>query len=374
MDYFDAGDRGFGCRVGVGGSKSWFVKYVYHGKQRRITVGRYPATGLAEARKLALAVKHGVSTDIDPAGEKQARRAAPTLRQLASEYLERHAKKKKRSWREDERIINKYLKDWHDRRVADITRREVIALLDDIADRAPAMANRVLSLIRKLFNFGLKRERVATNPAQQIDKPGHEVSRDRIYDQDEIRRLWAAFEGTYGGLYKLILITGQRQAEVAGMRWQELDLEKRIWTVPAERMKSKCVHMVPLSDLAVEVLASKPPISTEYVFASPRKHGGPISSFGDAAIRVKRISGIPDFRSHDLRRTCGSGITALGFSRFIMDRVLGHLEPGVGARYDRHDYQREKSAALGAWRRHLQEILSGGGAGDTNVVSIKDAQ
>ena len=249
---------------------------------------------------------------------------------MADELIERHAKKKKRSWCRDEQRIDGHLKDWHDRRAADISRREVIALLDEIADRAPVMANRVRSLGHKIYNFGIQRDIVTSNPFNQIEPPGEEISRDRIYDQDEIRRLWAVFEGTSGGVYKMITTTGQRLTEVAGMRWRELDLEKRIWTVPAERMKSKIVHMVPLSDLAVDVLSSVPRVSDEFVFASPRLPDQPMLIFGRASRRVRANSGIADFRSHDLRRSCGSGITALGFSQFIMDRVLGHLEPGVG--------------------------------------------
>ena len=154
------------------------------------------------------------------------------------------------------------------------------------------------------------------------------------------------------------------------MRWEEVDLEHSIWTVPADRMKSKKVHIVPLSDLALTVIQNMPRISEEFVFPSPTRPGQPIRNFGKAAKRVKEESGIADFRGHDLRRTCGSGITQLGFSRFVMDRVLGHLEPGVGGRYDRHDYLHEKTSALAAWAKRLEEILIGEKAAE-NVVELR---
>ncbi len=370
VDYFDQGERGFGIRASVGGTKTWFVKYVYHGRQRRMTLAQYPAVRLAQARKTALNVKNDVAKGIDPATKKQADRAAPTLKELADEYLERHAKKRKRSWREDERIINTYLKEWHDRKAGDISRREVISLLDDIADRAPVQANRVLSLLRKLYNFGLIRERVEANPAHKVPAPGTEVERDRIYEADEMRKLWETFQGATGDIYKLILITGQRQSEVAGMRWDELDFDDASWTVPGERMKSKRVHLVPLSSIALEVLRNVPRVSDKHVFPSPTRPDQSIANLGKAAKRIKQQSGIADFRSHDLRRTCGSNITKRGFSRFIMDRVLGHLEPGVGARYDRHDYLKEKRAALRSWGRRLQEIISGEPA-SAKVVELR---
>ncbi len=148
-------------------------------------------------------------------------------------------------------------------------------------------------------------------------------------------------------------LIGQRQSEVAGMRWDELDFDDASWTVPGERMKSKRVHLVPLSDMALQVLRGVSRVSDEYAFPSPTRPDQPIANLGKAAKRIKQESGVADFRSHDLRRTCGTNITKLGFSRFIMDRALGHLEPGVGARYDRHDYLKEKRAALEAWGRKL---------------------
>ena len=239
------------------------------------------------------------------------------------------------------------------------TGREVIALLDDLADRAPTMANRVLACLRKVYNFGVAKDRVEHNPAHQVPPPGGvERERDRIYDANEIRRLWAAFEGQTGIIYRLVLVTGQRLNEVAGTAWHEIDFDNATWTVPAARMKSKRVHIVPLSEMALDVLRKVPRLDGEFVFPSP-KPGQPIRNLGKAAERVKAASRVADFRSHDLRRTCGTGITSLGFPRFIMDRCLGHVEPGVGSRYDRHDYLQEKTAALDAWAAKLNEMLTG---------------
>ena len=201
---------------------------------------------MAEARREMIAIKAAVAKDRDPAAERQAERrsviTAPTLKELADEFLKRHAigigrdptDPHKRSWREDRRIIETYLKDWHGRKAESISRREVIALLDAIADRAPVMANRVLACLRKLYNYGVVKDKVGHNPAHQVPPPGGtERERDRIYDAEEIRKLWAAFERLTGGIYRLVLVTGQRSGEVAGMTWNELDLDNAIWTVPA---------------------------------------------------------------------------------------------------------------------------------------------
>ena len=387
VDYFSDNEPGFAVRVSHGGAKTFFVKYVHVGKQRRMSLGQFPRVGgdeersqsLAAARRQMLTIKADVAKGRDPAAERQAERraaiAAPTFKDLADEFLKRHAigrdptEPHKRTWKEDRRIIETYLKGWHGRKAEAIVRRDVIALLDDIADRAPTMANRVLACLRKIYNYGVTKNRVANNPAHQVPPPGGaERARDRVYDAEEIRKLWAAFDGPTGDIYRLVLVTGQRLGEVAGMTWNELDFDNAIWTVPAARMKSKRVHVVPLSEMALEVLRKVPRLDDEFVFPSP-KPGQPIKSLGRAAERVKTASGAPDFRSHDLRRTCGTGITGLGFSRFIMDRCLGHLEPGVGGRYDRHDYLNEKTAALDAWGAKLTEILTGEPMPE-NVVEI----
>ncbi len=390
VDYFSDNEPGFAIRVSHGGSKTFSVKYFHNGKQRRMSLGQFPRVGgdeersqsLAAARRQMLAIKADVAKGHDPAAERQAERraaiTAPTFKDLADEFMKRHAigrdptEPHKRTWKEDRRILETYLRVWHGRKAESITRREVIALLDDIADRAPTMANRVLSCLRKVYNFGITKDRVPNNPAHQVPPPGGaERSRDRVYGAEEIRKLWAAFDGPTGDIYRLVLITGQRSGEVAGMKWSELDFDNATWTVPAARMKSKRVHIVPISETACEILRDAPRLDDEFVFPSP-KPGQPIRSLGKAAERVKEASGIADFRSHDLRRSCGTGITSLGFSRFIMDRCLGHLEPGVGSRYDRHDYLQEKTAALDAWAAKLTEILTGEPMPE-NIVELQRA-
>ncbi len=390
VDYFSENEPGFAVRVSHGGAKTFFVKYVHANKQRRMSLGQFPRVGgdeersesLADARREMISIKAAVAKDRDPAAERLAERQSssevPTFKELADEFLKRHAigrdpnEPHKRSWKEDQRIINAYLKVWHRRKAESISRQEVIALLDDVADRAPTMANRVLSCLRKVYNFGITKARVTSNPAHRVPPPGGpEQSRDRIYDAEEIRKLWAAFDGQTGDIYRLVLATGQRSGEVAGMTWKELDFDNATWTVPAARMKSKRVHIVPLSEMALGILRSVSRLDDEFVFPSP-KPGQPIKNLGKAAERAKKASDVADFRSHDLRRTCGTGITKLGFSRFVMDRCLGHLEPGVGGRYDRHDYLQEKAAALDAWGAKLTEILTGEPMPE-NVVELQPA-
>lgn len=382
-DYYDKATPGLSLRVSPEGTKTWFLKYLTQaGAQRRLKLGRFPDVRLAAARRKAEIEKGRVASGADPAVEKkQARetqRDALSFEELGRVYLEEHAKPKKRSWKKDERMLKVYFPDWGKRAAGEITDLDVDQRIREIAcDHGPAMADRCLACIRKMFAFAIKSPalkrrdgRPAHNPARDVERPCAPVSRDRTYIDEEIKRLWPAFEQTdrAGLVFKLGLVTGQRLKEISGMRWSEID--GTLWTVPAERSKNKRLHVVPLSDLAREIIEPMRKLGSEYVFPSPVSNKKSIGSFGKPAGRVQALSGIKDFRSHDLRRSCMTGMTRLGFPRFIADQVLGHVIGGIGATYDRHSYLKEKTEALAAWERHLRTVLGLGG----NVVAIAAAQ
>ncbi len=372
-EYWDAGTPGFGLRVSYSGRKTWVLMYRHHRRLRRLTLGTYPALTLAKARERAKAALQEVADGKDPASAKKAEREANTFGELAEQYVEKHARRNKATWKEDRRALDRDLLPRFGHRVAaSIRRGEVIECLEEIRDRgAPILALRTHEIMRRIYSWGIARELIEANPCLGIEPVSKQVSRERTYTPDEITTLWQTFSGTAGDIYRLILVLGQRKTEVSDMAWPELDLDRSLWLVPAERMKHGKTHMVPLPELALGIIRERPQTS-EYVFPSPVNLDRPFRSLGRAAKEVKTLSGIVDFRSHDLRRTCGSGITELGFSRFIMDRVLGHLEAGIGARYDRYGYLKEKAAALTAWAQRLEEILSGQPVpGTAKVVNLR---
>lgn len=361
VDYFDEGERGFGIRVG--GVKTWFVKYVFGKKQRRISLGQYPAISLSEGRKLALGVKHQVATGTDPAVVRMADREALTFLDLAQTFIARHSKEKKRTWREDQRILMKYCRPWHPRKAADVTRVDVVDLLHRIKDAgAGVMANRVLACVRKAYNYGIKNGLVEANPAYMVDAPGDEAERDRVYSEDEIACLWRAFGecGLPGYVFKLCLATGQRLNEVMGMRWGEIDGD--YWTLPGARTKNRRTHVVPLNKIALGMLNDLRHLDETWIFPSPRRTGQPLTSVGKAVITARKLSGVEDYRTHDGRRTFATELTKLGFSQFIAGRLLNHVQSGVTARYDRNEYLREKTEAVAGWGRWLQGIVESTGS------------
>lgn len=371
--------RGLGLRVTDRGSKSWVVMYRVNGRQRRLTLGSYPALKLADARGLAREALSNVAKGFDPAAEKKASREAgmaeppETVQVAIGEFIERYAKPKNRSWHATERIFERYvLPRWGRRSLESITRRDVIALMDEIMDQGlPYMANRVLASVRRLFNWCLERDKVSASPVANVKPPGAEVARDRILSEDEIRAVWRSWEAMgwpFGLAFKFLLITGQRRDEVAGMCWSDIDLEGKVWTLPREFTKSDRLHEVPLSPLAIEILEAVPRMG-DYVFTTTGNR--PISGFSKAKQRTVKLSEIRDWRLHDLRRTAASGMARLSIAPHVVEKVLNHASgtiSGVAAIYNRHGYTEEKRHALNTWSRAVETIIR---PGHDNVVPLQ---
>jgi integrase len=218
------------------------VRYRFGGKSRKHTLGPFPTLELGDARQAARDALQLVEKGKDPASLKRiAKREAAEGRDLVenvvADFLERHAKAK-RSEREIRRMLEKeVVPKWKGRRIQDIGRRDVIELLDGLVDRGIGrMTNMVFSVVRKLFRWCIERDIVTASPVVGMRPPVPEASRDRVLTDDEIKRLWAAADGLgypFGPMFRLLLITGQRLGEVAGMAWQEVDLDKRLWSLPA---------------------------------------------------------------------------------------------------------------------------------------------
>lgn len=380
-DYYDATLPGFGLRIGKR-SKTFFVRYrTEEGLHRRQDLGRYhDAQSLTDARTTAQTVLRKSDDGRDPAHEQQLARTQ-TFGALGALYLEKHAMRKdahgrpkKRSWRDDARMIRRELAAWYQRPVKSIRRAEVRDLLDDIVARgAPVLANRVLALVRKMLNFALDREWVDANVAAKMAQPTKESARTRVLTPAELVRLWAWLERpapatvTIGGkvvpvdathwrltqaLLKLRLLTAQRGEELLAIRWSDLDLETGWWTIPKEIAKNGLAHRVFLTATALAILqALAPPLEprTGIVFRGiigPR-HRRPV------LIDLP----IDDFQPKDLRRTATTLMRVGGVPRDTVKRILNHVERDVTAVYDRYACDPEKQAALTWWANRLDAIV-----------------
>jgi integrase len=369
-EVYEPGSQGFGIRVTPQGLKSFITRYRRGRKLARITIGTYPATSLAQAHEEHNEHRKKLRQGVDPArqikAERQREREAGTVGELAAEYIERHAKEKKRSWREDQRILDKdILPAWRDVPVKDISRRDVVRLLDRVTDRgALVMANRTLALLTKMFRFGIERGHIDASPCLYIKKPGGEEGENkRALDAGEIHTFWTKLgeasmnDATHLAL-RLILVTGQRPGEIAGATWSEIDIEQRLWSLPESRTKNKHAHAVPLSDLAIDLIEQAKQLAgnSAYVFPSPIDDGKPITARALSRAVARNQLGLQHWTPHALRKSARTEIGKLVDVRWA-ERVLNHLPPKLERTYDRHDYLPEKRQALEAWARRLQDII-----------------
>jgi integrase len=369
---WEEGGTGLGVRVSPSDRKSFIFMYRFDGKPRMMTLGPYPKLKLVSARLRVAQAKDRLSQGIDPGQEliesKEAIRGAHSVKALIDEYIEKWAKPRKRSWKEDDRILRKDVQPvWGRKKAETIKRRDIVLLLDEIVDRgAPIQANRTLAVIRKMFNFALSRGILEQSPCVQIPAPSRENQRDRVLSDEEIRAIWLSLDDA--GMVKEIqlslklqLITGQRKGEVVGAEWRDLDLKGGWWTIPKEKSKNNLPHRVPLSPLALKVLKETKELSNKspFLFPSPSKENTHITEPAiDRAIRNNReLFDIDHFVPHDLRRTVASQITAMGIPRLTVSKILNHVESGVTAVYDRHSYDKEKQKALDKWSKRLEKIV-----------------
>ena len=365
----DPAVAGLHLRITASGVKTWAVLYRVDGRRRRLTLGRYPRLGLADARKKAQETLRDVALGEDPARAKQERRdveaGKDTFGALGDRYIEEHAKPRKRSWKEDRRKLQREVpRSWRRRPASEITRRDVRELVDAKARTAPISANRLRALLHTVFAFGLARDLVEHNPVTGTPRPGVERQRDRVLTEDEIRVFWKAtnpgelddtMAPAMSAFWRLRLVTAQRAVEVNTMRWSDIDLDNAVWTIPSERSKNALAHRVPLSELALGIITSLPQFDP-YVLAGARGNR--------QRYEAAKFIPVDGFKGHDLRRTAASYMASAGVPRLHIGKVLNHAERGVTAVYDRHGYDAEKRTALNTWAAKLGAILGSRGVGD----------
>ena len=424
VDYFDATLPGFALRVSgptpttPEGRRTWTLFYRHGGKQRRLSLPLpYPALGLADARRQAGDALARLAEGKDPAADRAetkaaAARAPDTVANVVDLFIRRSLEAKNRAPRyvtETRRNFDLHvLPRWEGRDIKTITKRDVIDLLDSIADGGakvkgpdgkrrtvkggPIAANRTLAAVKACFNFAVRRGILEASPVALVERPGAETERERALSDDEIRALWplmGAMGYPFGGFLRLALLTGQRRGEVAGMRWADLDLAEATWTLPASATKAARAHVVPLPPLALSILAEQPHLGP-FVFSGTGRRSGkrdpagnthagqpcPVSGFAKAKVRIdKKVSdaeaAVAGWTIHDLRRTAATGMARLGASQFDVARVLNHSDRSVtGKHYNQYEYLKEKREALAMWGRHVESLIK---PAPDNVVELRQA-
>ena len=393
--YVDATFPGLEFRVTETGHKSFSLRYRdATGKQERYT-WPYPAFRPADARKAASAVLHRLEAGGDPAGEKRARRARraefgaedETFAGVARRYLKQQVEKNTAAstYRETARIIDKdVIPVWGKRPFRSIARRDVSALIDAKAESgAEVQANRVLARLKTLFGWAVTKDLTEKNPCEGLRPPTKERARDRVLNEISIVAFWTATDELgwpFGPLFRLLLLTAQRRDEVATMEWAEIDLERRLWSLPRERAKNDQGHDVHLSTQAAAILAALPHIGGAggYIFSTNGRT--PVSGFSRGKERLDGLmtaslgQDVEPWILHDLRRTAATGMARLKIAPHVVDRVLNHTSGtirGVARVYNRFEYLDERKAALEAWGHAVEALVTGGARG--NVVQLATA-
>ena len=406
--FWDSEIPGFGARLRAGGSMNLVFQYARGDKQRRLSLGAATPESFAKhkgpdklsIREQAAQLHALVKLGHDPAGEKQQARetATDTFKDVAKRFLAfqlAHGGKegrglRPRSYSEAERHLMMHAKTLHGLLLAKIQQRDIASVISTVRAKHAVTANRVRTSLASLFSWAIGEGLVNSNPVTGT-KRTDEKSRDRVLDPAELRLIWNALEDDhFGAIMKLLALTGQRAAEIAGLRWSEIAASVDGATLlpipaiclPAARTKNHREHSVPLSQAARAIIA-----------AQPRRPGpdgelrdlifgfgdGPFSGWGkskdalEKRIAEKAGQPLPHWTPHDLRRSFATHASGLGIQPHVIEVILNHVSgfrAGVAGIYNRHTYDAEKRTALALWADQLLAIVEDR---QSNVIALKGA-
>jgi integrase len=381
---FDDAVPGFGVRARAGGSKVYVVQYAIGEKTRRMSLGKVELQGVDKAREKAKDILAAVRLGKDPAGEKQRDRttATDTFKAVADRFLAFQKKQlRPRSYDDVERHLMMHGKPLHGLLLSKIQRQDIASVIGTVRAKGAAVtANRVRSTLSSFFGWAISEGLVDNNPVTGT-KRTEEKSRERVLDTSEIRAIWNALEDDqFGAIMKLLALTGQRAAEIAGLRRSELKADAAV--LPPERTKNGREHTIPFSAPAQAIIAAQPVRQ-----GSDGKVRDLIFGYGDGPFagwtksregldrRIEKASGhpLPHWTPHDLRRSFATHASKLGIQPHIIEAILNHVSgfrAGVAGIYNRNPYDAEKRTALATWADHLLAIVEGR---ESNVTTLKRA-
>jgi integrase len=367
---YDAKARGLCLRV-TARTKSWSFLYRPEGstRQRRFTLGDYPAWSLAAAREKTLALRMAVQDGQDPVADRKQRREALTVAAMIERFIAK-AKTTLRSWDAYEKLFRRNVVPAIGYRPAgQVTRAEIANMLDRIAARAPAVANGVHSALSSVFGWAVSEGLVAGNPVRGLRRRHTAPARDRVLSDDELIAFWKATEEiapAYRDALRLVLLTGQRPGEVAGMQNEEVDLANAIWRLPPSRTKNKRPHLVPLTGEALALVSRlKQQCETGPLIRTSRGRQANNIALAKAfgGLRGDGLFGDGKTTPHDLRRTAATLMGRLDIDQMTIARVLNHASTTkatvTGSTYDRHSYEPQMRRALQALDTEVTRILHG---------------
>jgi integrase len=368
LEVFDVKARGLCLRV-TSRKKSW--SFVYRPKRskklRRYTIGDYPAWTLSAAREKALALRREIQDGGDPVVAAKTKRDALTIAALVDRFIDRYAKANLRSWKDYKAVLHRDLvRALGERPAGEVSRAEIADLLDKVAARAPVLANRLQNTVSSVFSWALSEGLVTANPVSGLRKRTTEFAKVRVLSDDEIRIFWQATgssSSAFRDTLRLILLTGQRPGECAGITAEEVDLKSSLWAIPASRTKNKLPHTIPLVGQALEIITGLVEGKNEGpLIVTPRGKALTAQNLAKAMEALREGLFAETVTPHDLRRTAATLMGRLEVDQMTIGRILNHASTTkatvTGSVYDKHTYVPQKRRALEALDREIQSILA----------------
>jgi integrase len=382
IDIWDVTLPAFGIQLRATGRRSWIIAVRRPGKSTtsRIKIANPATMSLADARARARELMRDPSAlalesdEVDP----DSLTGDSPIDAVISRFILRDQKPRNRSWKCCEQILRYDLSIWYARPLCSIARTDVLRMLDRVLDRGrPRAANLLLAHMKRMFNWCVERELIDTSPAAGVKPPSPKSERDRVLTDPELHAVWhgaARLGWPFGPLVQLLMLTAQREGEVAAMRWSDLDLDAATWTLAGSQTKAKRPHLIPLADATVQLLRDLPRfVGCDLVFPAHRTgNARPVSGFSKVKARLDKICGVENWVFHDLRRTAATVMAQLRVPPHVTEKVLNHRSAEttgpVGKIYQRYDYLEERREALELWAATCMRIAATGSRG--NVVQL----
>jgi integrase len=401
----------FGVRLTGKGAISFFIMRRLRGERKAqpitIVLGRYPDMSLARARAVADEKLRQLRDGVDPrereAEERKAKaekqqaevtRKENVLSTVAETFIKRYVATKRTAGPIAQLVRREFVGRWGKQPITEIRRSDVIAMVEEIAERSPSAAHQSLIYARLLFDWAIERGTygISSSPCHPIKAarliPNRPERRQRVLEDEELRLVWEAAwpsgatgEDIYpvGQFIRLLLVLGCRRGELANMTWEEVDLGKATWTLKGPRTKNGDPRLIPLPALAANLLTAMPRFTGRFVFSTTYGRR-PISGFAKIKLALDGVitklnagAAIPDWRLHDLRRTMRTNLSAIpAIAPLVAELMIGHRQRGIAAVYDLHVYEAEQRAGFEAWCARLTSIMAS--SDRTNIVPFVAAR
>jgi integrase len=383
--FFDADLRGFGYRLRNDGGRvrrTWIVQYRVKGRTRRLKIGDGAKLNADQARQAAKKALAAITLGRDPQAEKETERAngSRSLRAVATEFLEmkdlqvQRGEYRASSYRVTKLYLTgKYFAPLHASAITDITVADVAGRLNMInRESGTVTAGRARSALSSLFSWAMRQGYMGPNPHNPVavtENPDDGASRDLVLSDVELAHIWrAAGDDAFGRIIKLLILSGARREEIGGLRWREIDRNAGTITLPAERVKNRREHVLPITPLAAQIIDSVPQLERDQLFGARSTNGfngwNAAKKALDDRLAGKLKGKSAGFRLHDLRRSLATWMAEHGnVEPHIIEAILNHYSghrAGDAGIYNRARYKTQIRAALTVWDDHLRSLLEGG--------------